>query len=137
MIMNVLNGIWSDIYILQTIIQKEKKKKEFYLHWRFWLWKQREISSLRIKKMLIMINTRILYQFYILIKNLNAFIFEHLYMFHITSWNKTFLSLMFTNIQYRKNIKKSLLDCFKINGKQKIQMLKNLNALNSKTLKEK
>ena len=24
--MNVLNGIWSDIYILQTIIQKEKKK---------------------------------------------------------------------------------------------------------------
>ena len=25
--MNVLNGIWSDIYILQTIIQKEKKKK--------------------------------------------------------------------------------------------------------------
>ena len=26
MIMNVLNGIWSDIYILQTIIQKEKKK---------------------------------------------------------------------------------------------------------------
>ena len=26
MIMNVLNGIWSDIYIMQTIIQKEKKK---------------------------------------------------------------------------------------------------------------
>ena len=26
--MNVLNGIWSDIYILQTIIQKEKKKKK-------------------------------------------------------------------------------------------------------------
>ena len=25
--MNVLNGIWSDIYILQTIIQKEKKKR--------------------------------------------------------------------------------------------------------------
>ena len=44
---------------------------------------------------------------------------------------------MFTNIQYRKNVKKSLLDCFKINGKQRIQMLKNLNALNSKTLKEK
>ena len=44
---------------------------------------------------------------------------------------------MFTNIQYRKNIKKSLLDCFKINGKQRIQMLKNLNALNSKTLKNK
>ena len=29
-----------------------------------------------------MINTRILYQFYILIKNLNAFIFEHLYVSH-------------------------------------------------------
>ena len=63
----------------------------------------------------------------------------HLYLVthYITSSNKTFLSLMFTNIQYRKNIKKSLLDCFKINGKQRIQMLKNLNALNSKTLKEK
>ena len=136
MIMNVLNGIWSDIYILQTIIQKEKKKKNsisigvsgcenkekypVYVSKKCWLWLIREyyINSIFLSKIWM-------------------HLYLSIYMFHITSWNKTFLSLMFTNIQYRKNVKKSLLDCFKINGKQRIQMLKNLNALNSKTLKEK
>ena len=49
---------------------------------------------------------------------------------------KTFLFLLFASFQHRRKIKTSFKDCFKINEKQKIIMLKKPKMLNVKIMRE-
>ena len=50
---------------------------------------------------------------------------------------KTFLLLFLQGFSSKEILKRRFIDCFKTNGKQRIIMLKKVNTLNSKTVKEK
>ena len=50
---------------------------------------------------------------------------------------KTFLFLFLQGFSLKEILKRHFIDCFKTNGKQRIIMLKKVNTLNSKTVKEK
>ena len=61
----------------------------------------------------------------VLIKDFNTFMYND-----FTSWKKHFCCS-------KEILKRHFIDCFKTNGKQRIIMLKKVNTLNSKTVKEK
>ena len=70
---------------------------------------------------------------YVLIKYFNTFMYDHTLHRRKTHFCRCCLQAFKTAEKLKCHIK----DCFKINGKQTIKMLKKVNILNSRILEEK